>query len=299
MGVEAFQARRGALPLSGKPRWMPGHGPAPSSGRASRPVSISIVTATLNAERFLPDCVEAVRHQVGDGFTVEHVVVDGGSRDRTVEIARSAGCVVLEGRDTGVFDALNKGVRAASGEVFACLGADDAVGPGALSAVAHWFNHRHSEWVVGVHRWVNGQGRSMGLMRPPPRWMPRQVFASLGWCCLSFEATYMTRDFFERLGGYDTSFKIMADYKLFAEALDVQPFDRLRHILAIGCLHGDNVSAATGSSLYITEQKRIAEAYGPRSRSVRQVYRQALRVWLNGRNPGWFVGKRLFGARGS
>jgi hypothetical protein len=104
----------------------------------------------------------------------------------------------------------------------------------------------------------------------------------------------MTRDFFTRLGGYDPTFKIMADYKIFAEALDAQPFDRLGQVLAVACLHGGNVSAATRSLLYRTEQRRIADAYAPRSRLLRQFYRQALRVWLNGRNPGWFLGKRLF-----
>lgn len=284
--------------MTGRSWRIPAPDPALTPAPTARPVPISIITATLNAERFLPGCVKAVHEQVGEGFTVEHVVVDGGSRDRTVEIARSADCLVLEGRDSGVFDALNMGVRAASGDVFACLGADDALAPGALTAVADWWNHRRSEWVVGVHQWINGEGRSMGLMRPPPRWIPRHVFASLGWCCISFEATYMTRDFFERLGGYDATFRIMADYKMFAEALDAQPFDRLGQVLAIGCLHGGNVSAATRSSTYVSERTRVEDAYGPRSRVLRQLYRQALRVWLNGRNPGWFMGKRLYGGRG-
>jgi hypothetical protein len=263
------------------------------------PVAISIITSTLNAERFLPGCAQAVREQVGAGFTVEHVVVDGGSTDKTVKIARSYGCVVLEGHDTGVYDAQNKGIRAASGEVFACMGADDAVAPGALTAVADWFHHRRSEWVVGGNRWINSTGRSIGSMRQPPKRIPRVVYASLGWNCLPVPATYMTRDFFERLGGYDASFKIMGDYKLFAEALDVQPYDRIARVLSIICMHGANLSAATSSSVFSSERERIAGAYGPRSRVRRQLYRQGLRVLLNAREPAWFVGKRLFAPRAS
>jgi glycosyl transferase family 2 len=78
-------------------------------------------------------------------------------------------------------DALNRGVRAASGEVFTCLGADDALAPGALSAVADWFTHRGSPWVVGGCQWINAEDRSIGVMRQPPRWIPRRMFASLGW----------------------------------------------------------------------------------------------------------------------
>lgn len=263
----------------------------------SRLASVSVITATLNAERFLPECIRAVREQVAEGLRVEHVIVDGGSDDGTVQIARASGCVILEGKDTGVFDALNKGIRASTGEVFTVMGADDVIAPGTLRVVVDWFGRRRSEWAVGAHEWINGTGRSMGLMRPPPNWIPREVFASLGWCCLSHQATYMTRDFFERLGGFDTSFKIMAEYKMFAEALDIQPYDRLRQRLVIGRLHGDNVSAATGSAVNKIEQQRIVETYGPHSELRRFLYRQALRIWLNSSSPGWFVGKRLFGPR--
>jgi glycosyltransferase involved in cell wall biosynthesis len=262
-----------------------------------RPVAISIITSTLNAERFLPACAQAVREQAGAGFSVEHVVVDGGSSDSTVEIARSYGCVVLEGRDTGVYDAQNKGIRAASGDIFACLGADDALAPGALSAVAQWFQQRRSDWVVGGCRWINSEGRSIGSMLQLPRRVPRQVYASLGWNCIPTTATYMTRTFFERLGGYDASFKIMGDYKLFAEALDAQPYDRVARVLSLVRLHRQSVSAGSGASVIAGERERIADAYGPRSRVLRQLYRQGLRVWLNAREPAWFVGKRLFGPR--
>jgi hypothetical protein len=109
----------------------------------------------------------------------------------------------------------------------------------------------------------------------------------------------MTRDFFEHLGGYDTSFKIMGDYKIFAEALDLQAYDRLAQVLAIAGVHGDCVSVATGSSVYNSERERIAKAYGPRSRVLRHIYRQGLRVWLNARDPAWFVGKRFYAPRAS
>jgi hypothetical protein len=107
----------------------------------------------------------------------------------------------------------------------------------------------------------------------------------------------MTRDFFERLGGYDTSFKIMGDYKIFAEALDLQRYDRIARVLTIVRLHPEAVSAATSSSLHSSERERIVTTYGPRSRVLRQLYRQALRVWLNASNPRWFLSKRLFAPR--
>ncbi len=264
----------------------------PAGRREPAPVAISIVTATLNAERFLRSCVDSVQHQIGHGFTAEHIVVDGGSKDATREIAQAGGCILLEGRDSGVYDALNRGIRSASGELFVCLGADDALTPDALSVIARWYRRRRSDWAVGGHQWIAGDGTPIGLMRAPPPWLPRPVFASLDWCCISAQAAYMTTELFHRLGGFDISYPIMADFKLYAEALDVEPFDRLSEVLTIGCLHGDNVSAATQSPRYLSEGRRILDAYGPSSPFLRVLYRQGLRVWLNARNPGWFVGKR-------
>src|SRR6185437_13682112 len=102
-----------------------------SNRSALSAMKLSIITATLNAAEFLSDCIESVRSQRGEGFVIEHVVADGGSRDDTVAIATAGGCHVIQGKDKGLFDALNKGTRASNGDVVGCLGADDMLMPGA------------------------------------------------------------------------------------------------------------------------------------------------------------------------
>jgi glycosyltransferase involved in cell wall biosynthesis len=95
--------------------------------------SISIITATRNAERTLPGLIDSIRQQTCKDF--EWVVVDGASDDSTVALLAAASDVVtklVSEPDYGVYDALNKGIRLARGDYYLVVGADDELLPDAL-----------------------------------------------------------------------------------------------------------------------------------------------------------------------
>src|SRR5690606_16858841 len=99
---------------------------------------ISIVTVCFNAEETIVDTlrsVEAQQHQ-----DVEHIVVDGASRDGTVQLVQSQAARVarfVSEPDRGLYDAMNKGIALATGDVIAFLNADDVyTGPQVLTRVA-------------------------------------------------------------------------------------------------------------------------------------------------------------------
>ena len=83
---------------------------------------VTVVTPTLNGVRHLRECIESARRNKSRGIEVEHVIVDGGSTDGTVELARSYGLRVMQGKDKGIFDAINKGSFASSGELLGFFG---------------------------------------------------------------------------------------------------------------------------------------------------------------------------------
>src|SRR5277367_3715266 len=85
---------------------------------------VTVVTPTLNAERYLPETIESVLSQ--DYPRIEYIAVDGGSTDNTTRIlARyEARVQVFRGNDVGAADAINCGLRSGSGEICAWLGAD-------------------------------------------------------------------------------------------------------------------------------------------------------------------------------
>ncbi len=92
----------------------------------------TIVTPTLNASGTVEEAISSVLIQ---GVPCEHLVMDGGSSDRTVEIASSfPQCTVHSGRDRGLYDAMNRGAFFARGEWLVFLQADDWLPDGALAA---------------------------------------------------------------------------------------------------------------------------------------------------------------------
>src|SRR5512136_2730372 len=114
---------------------------------------ISVITVTLNAERFLAGCLASVAAQ-GDSL-YEHIIVDGGSTDATLEIIKSYAATDSRVRwisepDRGISDAMNKGVALATGDVITHLNADDYYPhPQVLSTVRDCFSRNPKEaWVT-------------------------------------------------------------------------------------------------------------------------------------------------------
>jgi glycosyltransferase involved in cell wall biosynthesis len=260
-------------------------------------VLITVVTPTLNAERYLHARIESTRGQVTSNVQVEHVVVDGGSTDGTVEFARSRSCTVMTGRDEGIFDAINKGSFNSSGALVGFLGADDVLLPGALDAVARHYRRAGRRWLVGGGRWLDGDGAPRGDVAAPPSWMTVPMLASLGWNCIPHTATYMRRDLFEELGGFDKQFKYSGDYDFMLRALQREPFARINRTLSAIRRHGGNASMQE-TPVHRAEAEEITRRYGPSSRSRRVTYQYLLKLWLNGTNPGWFLRKRADDLRG-
>lgn len=86
---------------------------------------ISIVTVSYNAEETLADCIGSVASQSID---VEHILIDGGSRDGTIRLAETHFtnlALTVSEPDLGVYDAMNKGIRCATGDIIGILNADD------------------------------------------------------------------------------------------------------------------------------------------------------------------------------
>jgi glycosyltransferase involved in cell wall biosynthesis len=177
--------------------------------------SISIVTACLNAAATIEEMLDSVRRQ---GYPrVEHVVVDGGSTDRTLEILeRAEGVRYVSERDTGRVEAVNKGVALSSGEVIAWLNADDRYEPGALHAVGEVFAaDPGAMWVTGYCRIIDGGGREIrpfvtgyknALLR---RWSyPLYLTQNF----VADPATFVRRSAFEEVGPLDERYPMSHDY---------------------------------------------------------------------------------------
>jgi glycosyltransferase involved in cell wall biosynthesis len=257
---------------------------------------VTVVTPTLNAMEYLVECVESTRRQRTNKVDVEHVIVDGGSVDGTVEFARSEGCVVMTGKDSGIFDAINKGSFNSNGTLVGFLGADDTLLPGALEAVVGAYERHGAPWLVGRVRWTDAHGVVRGDLSAPPSWVTASMLASLGWNCIPHTSTYMHRNLFEQLGGFDKAFKYSGDYDFFVRARRRDGFFRIPRVISCFRRHGQNMSMRM-DAVQLAENEAVAQRFGPSAPWQRMTYRYLLKLWLNGENLPWSVHKRLDAAR--
>jgi glycosyltransferase involved in cell wall biosynthesis len=111
---------------------------------------LSIITPSFNQGRYIERTVRSVLDQKGD-FDLEHLVIDGGSTDNTLDILRRYEPRLrwLSERDDGQSDALNKGFAMATGEVVAWLNSDDTYQPGALARVVEEYRKEPFDWCFG------------------------------------------------------------------------------------------------------------------------------------------------------
>lgn len=122
---------------------------------------ISVITPSFNSLRTIRDTIESVLAQ--NYPNVEHIVMDGGSKDGTVELLKEYPHLIwVSEKDEGHYHAMNKGVERASGEVVNILNADDCFRPGTLLAVGEAFLN-HPEWdaLFGDIQYVDGEGRNI------------------------------------------------------------------------------------------------------------------------------------------
>ena len=179
--------------------------------------SCSIITPALNALATLPTALESVRSQ--DGVAVEHIVVDGGSHDGTVGLLeRTAGVRWISEPDRGLADAVNKGIRMASGDLIGWLNADDLYRPGALMAVAQAFGEGEpAMWGFGRCGIIGADDREIrGPVTAYKNMLLRRYSFALHLTqnFVSAPATFVRREAFAQVGLFDEQFEYSMDYDL-------------------------------------------------------------------------------------
>lgn len=175
-------------------------------------MKISIVTAVFNRVDTIGGAIDSVRAQTWG--EVEHVIQDGGSVDGTLEViwerAGSNAAIVSE-PDGGIYDAINRGISRASGDIIGLMHSDDFYADNnVLGKVAATLKNSSIDGVYGDLQYVAANDPS----RVVRHWSSGKYLPSLlarGWMP-PHPTLYLRRSVFETFGLYDTSFRIAADY---------------------------------------------------------------------------------------
>jgi glycosyltransferase involved in cell wall biosynthesis len=215
---------------------------------------ISVITVTKNAERFLSDCLASVAAQ-GDSL-FEHIIVDGGSSDTTLDIIKKYASQDLRIRwisepDTGIANAMNKGLKLATGDVVAFLNADDYY-PNAqvLAAVSEYFvNNPEDAWLTGGAMIVSQNGSVIKEVRAKRYSFRRLVRGNI----LLHPSTFVQLALIRRVGGFNDSLSYCMDYDLFLRLGSVKAPRVVGEQLSCYRVHSSSHSVSNSERAYAEE----------------------------------------------
>ena len=246
----------------------------------------SIITITYNSEKFMEETIKSLLCQ--DFSDYEYIFVDGGSSDGTLGIIRKYAGLDTRIRwvsepDKGIADAMNKGVKLATGDIVAHLHSDDCYLPGALRQVhAAFLNNPKSRWLTGCLRYVDGRGEILYDSQLKENYsLPSLLRRNL----IGHPATFIRRELFNDVGGFDCTLRYAMDYDLWLRIALHDPVLPLPALLATFRNHTESLSSrellnAFAEEYRIRQRFRSAHGLGGRWGDMAHYYKERLVILL-------------------
>ena len=179
-------------------------------------MKITIITPSYNQGQFIEETILSVKNQSHQN--VEHIVVDGGSIDNTVEILKKYPSVIwLSERDEGQADALQKGLKMATGEVVGWVNSDDFYEPDALEFVSNYFETNPDvNWIIGNISLVYGHEKTATPIKSP-KITKKNLFSNPD--NIRQQGAFFRKQALLDAGGFDKNFQYTMDLDLWFRLL--------------------------------------------------------------------------------
>ncbi|MHB8918289.1 MAG: glycosyltransferase family 2 protein [Desulfocucumaceae bacterium] len=227
---------------------------------------VSVITPVFNSVRYLELCINSVLDQSCPH--IEHILVDGGSTDGTVEVLKKYGerfpdrIRYMSGPDRGACDAWNKGWAMARGEILGWLGADDLYHPGTAEKVVEYFALNPGTFFLhGGCDVIDEEGRV--IVKVPARDFNLKEIIN-GSNSIIAPAAFYRREVIERVGPLDTSINT-CDHDYWIRVGKVFPIARTEEVLASFRIHRGSVSGSDNSfKVYLRENYYLRKKHGGR-----------------------------------
>jgi glycosyltransferase involved in cell wall biosynthesis len=177
-------------------------------------MKISIITVTFNSAATIKDCIASVNSQTYSD--IEHIIIDGNSSDDTLKIINAVPnriTKIISEPDTGIYAAMNKGIKISTGEIVGILNSDDFLfNDKIVKSIANEFNSSQIDALYGDVQFVR-PGNLARVVRyySSKRFIPWKFKFGFMPAHPSF---YVKREFFEKYGYYKEDYKIGADFEL-------------------------------------------------------------------------------------
>jgi glycosyltransferase involved in cell wall biosynthesis len=242
-------------------------------------MKFSIITPSFNQLPFLKRCVASVADQAG--VEIEHILIDGGSSDGTVEYLRKMASEergrpgyefrFVSEKDAGMYDALNKGIRKASGDLVAWLNCDEQYLPGALQKIAEVFEaNPRADFAYGDVLLIDEQGDLLTYRKNPPL---RKAYILADHFYVHSASMFFRKRIFDAGVLFNTDWKAVGDAEWIVRVLSAgyRP-KQVRRSVAVCSMTGENLSRKT---LGIRELRELRREALLRFRFARSLYNAA------------------------
>jgi glycosyltransferase involved in cell wall biosynthesis len=233
----------------------------------------SIIIATYNAEAFIDRAIKSVLRN--DPTLYELIIIDGKSSDKTMEIVNKYVndiSYVISEKDSGIYDAWNKGIRKAKGDWLLFIGSDDELLPNALSNYQSLISgHPENEkllYVSSKMQMINMNGQKIRVKGWPWQWP-----AFLKDMTVAHPGSLHSKNLFKKYGYFDTSYRSAGDYELL-----LRPKENLTYAFMDEVTVVMQEGGISDSILGIKEHRRAAIETGGYSKTLATI--NALTVYL-------------------
>lgn len=176
-------------------------------------MKVSIITATYNSSNSIKRTLDSIASQ--DYKNIEHIIIDGGSTDATLDIVKNhriQDAKIISEKDNGIYDALNKGLKIATGDIIGFLNSDDYFSTNcSVSTIVNVFTNNNSDIVYGDLLYVTNTNLKEKIIR---YWKSNQFKPQslrFGWMP-PHPTVYCTKEIYDNYGHFNTNMNIAADY---------------------------------------------------------------------------------------
>lgn len=203
-------------------------------------VLVSVITVCYNSEETIARTVESMLQQTYDHY--EYIIIDGASTDNTLEILKSyeprfgGKMKIISEPDSGIYDAMNKGIRNASGALIGLVNSDDFYEKNALEIMVREYNKLHKKYVIlyGFQRNLSGENE-ISVVLYHHQYLRQQM--------ITHPTCFVSRQVYRDFGMFDTSYKSSADYEfmlrlLYGKRVFFQPVYEIISNFQIGGMSG-------------------------------------------------------------